>query len=498
MLKRFLNYIVISTVSTAAITTAATGQQSTHVTNNIERAFTVVSDVYAEINYNNSVGDVKMHLKGTFNYEGESNNPGSVREYTMFSDIACSKGGYVLQRKDSFTRIGQPAILSSYNINEKNILVTEAGQKLTTTDADREKYLYQSLIFSPNLFIQHTMHDASRNTYINTVDNYHIIRHNNASGDSYYMFINTRNYYLERIEQPKYDPVIGDYFLTIEYSDYNIRDGYQTAGEVTIKRDSNIIYKLKIDVEEILPQVDYGMMRLSQKKIGSWLYLVPMKEWNTKAVIADMDDFLVVFEPPSTPEAGYTLIDNIKKAYPGKEIRYCVVSHHHPELMGGIRPFMEDGTIIVTTEGNKEYFQKIARNRHMYSKEVRVKKFISPKFMFVSVNEHEIKVKNKIIRFYLLNKKSHHTDEYILSYIPVDKILIEADLVQTTNLKQRALDKHERGLVEFIDAMKISVKEVVQTSPLEKAPHVFDYDAIKPASDNKLIQGSKKILEIFE
>ena len=498
MLKQFLNYIIISSVSTLGITSGVLAQQSGPVSNNIERAFTVVSDVYSEINYNNTVGDVKMHLKGTFNYEGESNNPGSVREYIMSADIAFSKGGAVLLRKDSFTRIGQSAILSSYNITDEHTNVTVANEKLKVSDAEKEKYLYQSLIFSPNLFMQYTLHDASRNTYINTVDNYHIIRHNNGAGESFYLFINTRNYYLERIEQPMYDKVIGDYFLKIEYGDYNIRDGYQTPGEITISRDSNIIYKLNIDVEEILPQVDYGMMRLSQKKIGSWLYLVPLKEWNSKTVIADMDDFLVVFEPPATPEGGYTLIDNIKKAYPGKEIRYCVVSHHHPEHMGGIRPFMEDGTIIVTTEGNKEYFQKIARNRHMYSKEVRVKKFISPKFMFVSVNEHEIKVKNKVIRFYLLNKKSHHTDEYLLSYIPVDKILIEGDLVQTTNLRQRTLDKRERGLVEFIDVMKLNVKDVVQTWPLENAPYVFDYDAIKPGSDNKLIQGSKKILEIFE
>src|SRR5690606_30693950 len=140
---------------------------------------------------------------------------------------------------------------------------------------------------------------------------------------------------LEKIKQPSYDVVSGDHFKTITYSDYNIMDGYQVPGKVTITNDTDVVYSLNIRLREILPRVDYGMKRLTQKSIGSWLYLVPMPEWNCKTVIADMKDYLVIFEPPVNAEAGYTLLDNIKRAYPNKEIKYCVVSHHHPEHMGG-------------------------------------------------------------------------------------------------------------------------------------------------------------------
>lgn len=496
MLKQFSILMLQAAVFTACMPTLSFAQPRSSVSNNIERAFNVINDAYTELNYSNTVGDVKMHVKGLFNYTGEPDNPGSVREYTVSGHINFARGGMILERKDTFTRIGQDPITSLYDISDDKMNIIVANENMKATSADREKYLYQSLIFSPNLLLQYMLRDASRNTYISSDDKFHIVRHNNASGDCFFLYVDTKTYYLDHIDQPMYEAGIGDYYRTIKYGKYDIQDGYQTPGSITISIDSNIIYKLDIELEEMLPQVDYGMMRLSQKKIGSWLFLVPMPEWNSKSVIADMNEYLVVFEPPATSEASYTLLDNIKKAYPGKEIRYCVVSHHHPEVNGGIRPFMEEGITIVTTEGNKEYFQNIARNRHMFSKEVRLKKFMTPKFLFVTTNQQEIRTRDHIIQFYLLNKKSHHTDEYILSYIPTDKILIEGDLVKTTNLKERALNNKEKGLVEFIDDNKINVKEVVQSVPLENAPFVFEYDVIKPTS--KLIKGSKKILGVFD
>ena len=498
MFKGFFQVFSVPALLFLGISTGVFAQSNPTITNNIERAHTVLNDVYAELNYNNSVGDIKMHIRGTYKYEGMNNKPGSARDFVMSSDITLSDGGNVLLRKDTFTRIGENTITSFYDIDSAHINVTEANAELKLTDKDKEKYVYESLIFSPNMLLQFILRDASRNNFISTDDKYHIIRHNNEAGNVYFLYINASTYFLEKIDQPMYDPVAGDHFRTITYQNYDVQDGYQVPGKITITKDSATVYSLTVEMKEILPRVEFGTARLSQKGIGEWLFLVPMPKWNCKSVIADMKDFLVVFEPPTNTEAGYTLIDNIKRAYPGKEIRYCVVSHHHPDHMGGVRPFMEEGTIIVTTEGNRNYFQGIARNKHMFSKDVRVKKYITPKFMFVTMNKQEIKSGEKIIQLFLLNKKSNHTDEYIISYIPAEKILIEGDLIKTSNLKQRALDKQEKGLVDFIEEQKINVKQVVQTWPIENSPHIFEYSLIKPESNNKLLQGSKKVLEVFE
>lgn len=493
MFKGILSVLLLSNL---CITTALQAQHVT-IINNIERAHTLLNDVYSELNYNNTVGDVSLRLTGTYKYEGSSTNPASARDFTMSADVVLSNGGAQLLRKDTFTRAGEDAITSFYDIDATHINVSEAGEALKLTDKDKENYLYQSLIFSPNMLLQALLSDASRNNFISTDDKYHIIRHNNASGNVFFLYINSKTYYLEKIDQPMYDVVSGDHFRTITYSKYNVIDGYQVPGKIVITKDSNVIYNLNIQLKEILPRVDYGMQRLTQKTIGQWLHIVPMPQWNSKTVIADMKDFLVVIEPPANVEAGYTLLDNLKRAYPGKEIRYCVVSHLHPDHMGGVRPFMEEGTIIVTTESTRNYFTGIARNKHMFSKDVRVKKAITPKFQFVNMNRYEIKAGDRVVQLFLLNKRSHHADEYIISYIPSEKILVEGDLIKTNNLKQRTLNAQEKGLVDFIESEKINVKQIVQNWPHENAPQIFDYSLIKPESSNKLLNGTKKVLDVF-
>lgn len=495
MLKSIFSVLFLSSVCVA---NTAKAQPSNTIVNNLERAHTLLTDVYSEVNYGNTVGDVSMRLTGTYKYEGITGKPGSAREFVMASDIVMGNGGTQVVRKDTFTRQGEDIITSFYDIGPARINVTEANEELKLTDKDKTKYLYKSLIFSPNMLLQMILSDASGNNFISTDDKYHIIRHNNTAGEVYFLYINSKTYFLEKIDMPFYDVTSGDHFRTITYSDYNIIDGYQAPGKVTISKDTNVIYKLKIELREILPRTDYGTQRLTQKSVGQWLHVIPLPEWNSRAVVADLKDFLVVFEPPANAEAGYTLLDNIKRAYPNKEIRYCVVSHHHPEHMGGIRPFIEEGSIIVTTEGNRNYFTSIARNKHMFSKDVRVKKALTPKFQFITMNRYEIRAADRIIQFFLLNKYSQHADEYIISYIPSEKILIEGDLVKTSNLrKERQLSKQEQGLADFIEAEKINVKQIIQTWPLENSPHTFDYSIIRPESSNKLIQGTKKIMDVF-
>lgn len=496
MHKRVIYFSAILALM-VSIVNQSFAQPSTTVTNNIERAHSILSDVYQELNYNNSVGDVTLYVHGSYKFQGHYATPDEVKEYKMASHITFGKKGATLDRKDSFSRINT-VVLSSYKVTEDLVEVNNEGEKVETTIADRDKYLYESAIYFPNLLLQYMLKDASRNTFIATVDGQHIIRHDNHSGNVFYLYINTQTYFPERIDQPHYDNVIGDYFTSIFYNHYDLFDGYQTPSEVVIKKDSATIYNLKVHVDEIMPGIEESPVQLSQKKVGEWLYVIPLPLWNTKAVLADMKDFLVVFEPPVSPEAGYALLDNIKKAYPGKEIRYCIISHHHPDHMGGVRPFIEEGVTIVTTKGNEGYINEIANNKHIFSPAVRAKKNVIPKFLFITQNQYEIKaLGTRTIRLYLLNKKSYHTDEYIISYIPSDKILIEGDLMKTWNLKQRSLDRREKGLVDYIDDNKINVKQIIQTWPLEKAPVIFDYDLIKPEPNSKFLKGSKKVLEVF-
>lgn len=472
-------------------------QDNTTVINNINRANEILTGAFSEMNYNNSVGELRLLINGTYNHPGHYEAPGVTREYHMTSHILLTEGGGSLVRNDTFSRTNTK-IFSTYNIDENKISITEADETINATPYDKEKYLYKSMMLNPNIFLQYVVKNKARSTYTGSSDRHHIISHSNTSGDVYYIYINKETYLLDRIDQPMYDKVEGDYFLTTIYNKYNLRDGYQTPKHIVMYRDSIRVYDMNIEVKNVLPYMDDYSHGMIHKKIGEWLYIIPLIKWNAKAVVADMDDYLIVFEPPAEPDAGYAILSHIKKAFRNKPVRYCVISHHHPDHMGGIRPFIENNSAIVTTKGNKPYIDALATNKHIFSPTVKINKPVKPDYLFITDYPYEIKANKKTVVIHPFNEHSTHTDEYLISYIPQDKVLIEGDLIKTWDLKKRDLLPREEGLVNYLTANNINVDKVVQTWPLENTPHVLDYEAIAPDSEGTLKNTADKLKNIFK
>lgn len=81
-------------------------------------------------------------------------------------------------------------------------------------------------------------------------------------------------------------------------------------------------------------------------------------------LIVAMKDFLVVFDAPYGELQSRWTIDAAKAKYPGKPIRYLVLTHHHMDHTGGMRTYVAEGATIVVPSQAKEYFEKVVRAPH--------------------------------------------------------------------------------------------------------------------------------------
>lgn len=480
-----------------SVTNPLFAQTSATIINNYERANSILGDAFAEMNYNNTIGDVELDISGTFTNRQNQGVNAQSSSYRMSSVITFSDAGRSLKRADTFNRADK-RVVSSYEISGDKIKVTEANEELKPSILEKEKYLYASAMFSPNMFLQLALRKPVGNTFMLTDDKYHIIRHDNGIGGVYFMYINMKTFYLEKIDQPEYDPVSGDYFLTTTYSNYNVRDGYQTAGKVVVSRDSAVMYSVNVEVVSIM-QGGGKNVKLFKKELGPWVYHMPMKEWDANAVIVDMKAYLVVFDAPHSLEGGYTLVDNIKKAFPGVPIRYLVVSHYHPEHMGGIRAFLENGVSIITTKGNKDYIDALARGKHMFAEtSVRSTKKLNVDYLFITDFVYEIKSDGRVIAMHPMGAKSKHADEYLIGYIPNERLLVEADLIRPGNMTDRKPNDRETALINYIEENKLNVKNIIQLSPIEGLPTLINYDDFRPKSDNQLKETTRKLKNVFK
>ena len=64
-------------------------------------------------------------------------------------------------------------------------------------------------------------------------------------------------------------------------------------------------------------------------------------------LIVEMKDYLVVFDAPINEWQSRFTIDAAKAKYPGKPVKFLVLTHHHTDHAGGARTYVAEGATVI-------------------------------------------------------------------------------------------------------------------------------------------------------
>ena len=84
-------------------------------------------------------------------------------------------------------------------------------------------------------------------------------------------------------------------------------------------------------------------------------------------LIVEMKDYLVVFDAPINEWQSRFTIDAAKAKYPGKPVKYLVLTHHHTDHTGGARTYVAEGAAVIVPAPDKAFFEQVFRVPHMVS-----------------------------------------------------------------------------------------------------------------------------------
>jgi glyoxylase-like metal-dependent hydrolase (beta-lactamase superfamily II) len=73
------------------------------------------------------------------------------------------------------------------------------------------------------------------------------------------------------------------------------------------------------------------------------------------SMVVEMEKYLVVFDAPIGEQFSEWFIDAAKKRYPGKPIRYLMLTHHHWDHSSGMRSYGAEGATFIVGKGLKEH-----------------------------------------------------------------------------------------------------------------------------------------------
>lgn len=164
-------------------------------------------------------------------------------------------------------------------------------------------------------------------------------------------------------------------------------------------------------------------------------------------LIVAMKDYLVVFDAPINQRQARWTIDAAKRKYPGKPVKYLVLTHHHIDHSAGARTFIARGTgTVIVPSPDKAYFEKVFKAPHTVKPDELQK---HPRRVTVVEVARRMSLKDGNDEIRLYNVPNPHSEGMLIGYVVKESILWVVDLYSPARDK-----KPTPASVTFYDTLK--------------------------------------------
>lgn len=142
-------------------------------------------------------------------------------------------------------------------------------------------------------------------------------------------------------------------------------------------------------------------------------------------LIVNLKDGLAIFDAPYGEAQSKYVIEQAKAKYPGKPIKYVILTHHHMDHTGGVRTFAAEGAEVVVPAPDKAYFEKDLKNPHTVVPDELQKH--PRKVQVVEVKDQmTLKDDGEEIKLYRIDNP--HVDGFIIGHLVKENIVWVTDL----------------------------------------------------------------------
>jgi glyoxylase-like metal-dependent hydrolase (beta-lactamase superfamily II) len=101
-----------------------------------------------------------------------------------------------------------------------------------------------------------------------------------------------------------------------------------------------------------------GSQGLRLQEVGPGVHQVQGGSHNS--LVVEMSDHLIVFDAPVTDAQSLWLVGQTRARFPGKPIRFLVLTHHHMDHAGGLRGILaEGGVALIVGQPAGAHFRRV-------------------------------------------------------------------------------------------------------------------------------------------
>jgi len=281
---------------------------------------------------------------------------------------------------------------------------------------------------------------------------------------SLFLYFDKQTKLLSKYEYTTDFPSLG--LVTIEYifSDYRQHETLSWfPAEHSIKINGKVWHSVKFEQVLVDSNEAEAMLQLppelegfitpagTVKEIAKGVYFVYGVS-SFQPMFVEFKDFVLAIEAPaihpSVEETPLETIGNInavtdefiariKKTIPNKPIKYVAITHCHDDHMGGLRAFVPEGPTILTTPGNKTFYERFVPS-------LEVETFNDKRV--ISDGERTVEL--------ISVGANPHTQEMLVVYFPQEKYLFQGDLFYFSGEATFPAKDRMPGMIFFAEWLK--------------------------------------------
>ena len=144
------------------------------------------------------------------------------------------------------------------------------------------------------------------------------------------------------------------------------------------------------------------------------------------SLIVEMSDYLIVVDAPVTDWQSNWTIAAAQAKYPGKPIRFLVLTHHHMDHAGGIRAFAAQGATLVVGQGAAGHYRKVLAAPYTRNPDLAVTRDLSGTPIMEVVDRHVFNDGKREVSVHLL--VNPHASAFLMAYVADARIAYITDV----------------------------------------------------------------------
>jgi glyoxylase-like metal-dependent hydrolase (beta-lactamase superfamily II) len=166
-------------------------------------------------------------------------------------------------------------------------------------------------------------------------------------------------------------------------------------------------------------------------------------------IVARKDD-IVVFDAPINEWQSRWTIDAAKAKYPGKPVKFLILTHHHNDHTGGARTYVAEGATVIVAAPNKAHFETVFRAPHTLKPDELQN---NPKPANIVEFNEQMALKDESGDIELYKIANSHADGMLIGHIVNENIIWVTDLYSPIRDK----DPSEMFIAFYVGLKKLGI-----------------------------------------